>query len=29
MFQTGAITLGQALTALLAMSAFGARTPKV
>jgi hypothetical protein len=29
MFQTGVITLGQALTALLAMTVFGARTPKV
>jgi hypothetical protein len=29
MLATGAITLGQALTALLAMTAFGIRTPKV
>jgi hypothetical protein len=29
MLQTGAITLSQALTALLAMAVFGARTPKM
>ena len=29
MLHTGAITLGQALTALLAMTVFGTRTPKV
>jgi hypothetical protein len=29
MLQTGAITIGQALTAVLAMTVFGARTPKV
>jgi hypothetical protein len=29
MLTTGAITLGQALTAVLAMTAFGIRTPKV
>jgi hypothetical protein len=29
MAQTGAITLGHALTALLAMTVFGTRTPKV
>jgi hypothetical protein len=29
MLHTGVITLGQALTALVAMTAFGTRTPKV
>jgi hypothetical protein len=29
MLQTGAITVGQALTALVAMTVFGARNPRI